>query len=333
MAKGRGDEPYKLRNSRWKTLITLLYHKGLKRPEPNRVATSPSELTKLTGLGKVHLTIDNLKFLEDMGYIKDVKCRYGSVALIIVTDLIAAKDSPETTQVDSGSPSDSALAGGHNNLLTPSKFCRRCEEQLPLEAFGKDSSRKDGLKYVCKSCRKLDTLKYREEHRQELVEYMRNYRKVNPAKNAESSAQYRASKLQATPNWLTEEDKEWISWFYKQAAKMEEVTGLKFHVDHIEPLNGKDVCGLHVPQNLQVIPAEENMSKGNRKEMLTTEYVKSDRFWPIPESKVEKEGITCQERQQELVAEDQKKHSEKSSTNSINQVKQKSRLRLRSTSE
>jgi len=146
MAKGRGDEPYKLRNSRWKTLITLLYHKGLKRPEPNRVATSPSELTKLTGLGKVHLTIDNLKFLEDMGYIKDVKCRYGSVALIIVTDLIAAKDSPETTQVASGSPSDSAVSGGHNNhssfLISEGEtICQEKQQELVVEDQKKHSEK------------------------------------------------------------------------------------------------------------------------------------------------------------------------------------------------
>lgn len=46
--------------------------------------------------------------------------------------------------------------------------------------------------------------------------------------------------------------------------KREQSTGIKWHIDHVIPLNGRNVCGLHVWSNLAVIPAKVNLSKGNK---------------------------------------------------------------------
>lgn len=72
-----------------------------------------------------------------------------------------------------------------------------------------------------------------------------------------------AKKIQATPAWLTPHDFDMIAMFYEAAADQKQY-GLTCHVDHIVPLQGKEVCGLHVPWNLQVLPASENIRKGNR---------------------------------------------------------------------
>lgn len=86
----------------------------------------------------------------------------------------------------------------------------------------------------------------------------------NPGKMAAKSMNYHAAKLKRTPPWLTEEHFEKIENMYVHAKIVEDFTGEKQHVDHIEPLQGKDRCGLHVPWNLQVLPAVENWKKGNR---------------------------------------------------------------------
>jgi hypothetical protein len=68
----------------------------------------------------------------------------------------------------------------------------------------------------------------------------------------------------ATPTWLTHAHRKEIRATYIAAAERSESTGVKHHVDHVVPLRGKTVCGLHVPWNLQIIPAAENMKKRNK---------------------------------------------------------------------
>ena len=79
-------------------------------------------------------------------------------------------------------------------------------------------------------------------------------------KNA-SSAKRRAALLQRTPSWLTEDDLWLISEAYELAALRSKMLGFSWHVDHIIPLQGKNVSGLHVPSNLQVIPSVDNLKK------------------------------------------------------------------------
>ena len=87
--------------------------------------------------------------------------------------------------------------------------------------------------------------------------------RINPSKYRGYSSNYRASKSSATPSWLTKEQKDSINNFYEQARDCEVTSGMKYEVDHIIPLNGKNVCGLHVPWNLQVLPRDINRAKSN----------------------------------------------------------------------
>lgn len=69
---------------------------------------------------------------------------------------------------------------------------------------------------------------------------------------------------QRTPKWLNKEQKKQILWFYKESKRLKDETGLVHHVDHMIPLCGKNVCGLHVPWNLQVLEGKENLEKSNK---------------------------------------------------------------------
>ncbi len=83
------------------------------------------------------------------------------------------------------------------------------------------------------------------------------WEKNNPKAVSARGAKYRASKLQRTPSWLT-------GGHFEEINKVYETCPEGWHVDHIIPLQGDCVSGLHVPWNLQHLPAYSNRSKGNR---------------------------------------------------------------------
>jgi hypothetical protein len=72
---------------------------------------------------------------------------------------------------------------------------------------------------------------------------------------------------QATPKWLSPEQRAQIRALYQAAASMTKGTGEPYEVDHIVPLAGENACGLHVPWNLQVVPMPINRRKSNRTEI------------------------------------------------------------------
>ena len=69
---------------------------------------------------------------------------------------------------------------------------------------------------------------------------------------------------EATPKWLAPAERLQMRDLYVQARKMTELTRERYVVDHIVPLRGESVCGLHVPWNLRVITQEENLKKSNK---------------------------------------------------------------------
>ena len=94
-------------------------------------------------------------------------------------------------------------------------------------------------------------------------EYVKRSRDKDPSYMQFANAKRHASKMQRTPSWLN--DGHWLEMesIYKYCSSLRSI-GLDYEVDHIIPLQGELVSGLHAPWNLQILTGSENASKGNR---------------------------------------------------------------------
>jgi len=182
------------------------------------------------------------------------------------------------------------------------KKCSKCNFEKELTEYYRKKGAKDGYQPHCKACdntrnkmrMKTDRYrqarasymeKYQEIHKEEIKKWFRSYYQARKDKYADrnrvwikenkerwreiqreyfqtskrkgkhrvNQARRRAIKLRAT-----------LSGFDAQIAEIYSKCPEGYHVDHIVPIRGKEVCGLHVPWNLQYLPALENIKKGNR---------------------------------------------------------------------
>ena len=106
--------------------------------------------------------------------------------------------------------------------------------------------------------------KSRQKHKEKRYQETAIWRSNNPKKTRFYSACRKKTRLRATPKWLTKDHKTFMEIQYQMAKLLSERLGFEHHVDHIHPLQGENVCGLHVPWNMQVIPAADNIRKSNK---------------------------------------------------------------------
>lgn len=102
--------------------------------------------------------------------------------------------------------------------------------------------------------------KWYAENREQANAASAAWAKAHPGAVAARAAKRRASELRATPAWA---DLDLIADLYTLASIYREHASMQVEVDHIVPLQGKSVCGLHVQDNLQIIPSVLNKSKSN----------------------------------------------------------------------
>jgi len=97
-----------------------------------------------------------------------------------------------------------------------------------------------------------------------LREYRNAWKAANKTQVLADNKVRRRKHRDATPPWLTRKQKSEIRQLYQIAITMTQTTGEQYVVDHIVPLRGEAVCGLHVPWNLRVITQEQNLKKSNK---------------------------------------------------------------------
>lgn len=140
------------------------------------------------------------------------------------------------------------------------KICTKCNKDQPLTEFG--SCKRSGKRSMCKSCVSMYNKAYSKNNRDKYRKAQAKYRKTlkgiasRNLRNAERRLRY-------VP-YLSKYDTLLIKDIYSTCAMMNANLPEKYEVDHIIPLNGKTVSGLHVPSNLQILTAKENNKKGNR---------------------------------------------------------------------
>jgi len=108
---------------------------------------------------------------------------------------------------------------------------------------------------------KLKAMTRPNEQRQQ---YRKAWKEKHPEEVKASTKHRRDKHKQATPAWLTPEHKKQIRQLYVDAMTATKITGTAYVVDHIVPLRGEGVCGLHVPWNLQIMSRAENLKKSNK---------------------------------------------------------------------
>jgi len=151
---------------------------------------------------------------------------------------------------------------GGTEKYTKSSTCTSCvakrtkkfQEENPekVRQYSKDWNSRNPEK------RKSINKSWQDNNKSQYLEIQRNWYQRNKSQSNFYTAKYRAAKDERTPQWA---DLDKIKDVYLWAHLASIVTGVEHHVDHVVPLRGKNVSGLHVEDNLEVIPYWENLEK------------------------------------------------------------------------
>jgi len=172
---------------------------------------------------------------------------------------------------NNGRPCKNGVFGMRKTKCGGSCFCSSCYKEKKERAMKWQEKKRRASGVAPRSCSQ-QTKEQRKSYYKKWVE--KNRKKVNDrhkkwvGKNREKlrpyQSAYNAIRWKRTSDTLAKLHFEKIVTVYKKRDRIIKETGIEHHVDHIVPLLGKNVCGLHVPWNMQIIPAKQNRVKSNK---------------------------------------------------------------------
>lgn len=161
--------------------------------------------------------------------------------------------------------------------IAPRKTKGSCVECLKIEwqqaadkraeyfkEYNHSAAGKEAKQKYYKNNKEIVKLKAMTRPNEQRQKYRKTWKLKNPEEVKASTKHRRDKHKQATPKWLTSEQKKQIRQLYVDAMITSRVTSVPYVVDHIIPLRSDEVCGLHVPWNLQIMTREENLKKSNK---------------------------------------------------------------------
>lgn len=144
------------------------------------------------------------------------------------------------------------------------KQCNVCSTWKPLEDYHRRRASSDGRAYTCKECTSTINAEWREQNVERKRTKQRRYYSENSAAHRLYYKRRSNNLLSMTPWVQNEPYKSQIQTLYNQAKEITNKTGVKHHVDHVIPVKHPEICGLHVPWNMQVLSQPDNDSKHNK---------------------------------------------------------------------
>jgi hypothetical protein len=159
---------------------------------------------------------------------------------------------------------------GHIALRKTKGVCVECQKEdwvtdnEKRKLKPKSEAAKQAAKKYYKKNKKLVIARAAARPSSEKAKHRKTHKIANPELYKSLTSMYRRRHREATPKWVTAQDKKAMRQLYVEAQRLTKITGVKYVVDHHYPLLGKEVCGLHVLTNLVVMTQDENLKKSNK---------------------------------------------------------------------